>query len=108
MSSQLLLKPLYTVDMAIIKQLLSSKVFWEKIGASLSFRSGFCVFFPWRLFQLMRDGIVPLYRINMFRCVDGRTKEPEKKTLARVTHFLKGQLKKKNPYDHGLQPLKLV
>eukprot|EP00434_Breviolum_minutum_P001078 symbB.v1.2.000943.t2/scaffold45.1/size390604/6 len=30
---------------------------------------------PERLFQLMRDGIVPLYRINMFRCVDGRTKE---------------------------------
>lgn len=30
---------------------------------------------PQRLFKLMEDGIVPLYRINMFRCIDGRTKE---------------------------------
>lgn len=30
---------------------------------------------PQRLFKLMDDGIVPLYRINMFRCIDGRTKE---------------------------------
>lgn len=30
---------------------------------------------PQRLFKLMEDGIVPLYRINMFRCIDGRSKE---------------------------------
>ncbi|CAK8988542.1 unnamed protein product [Durusdinium trenchii] len=30
---------------------------------------------PQRLFKLMEDGTVPLYRINMFRCTDGKTKE---------------------------------
>lgn len=30
---------------------------------------------PKRLFELMQLGIVPLYRINMFRCTDGKTKE---------------------------------
>lgn len=106
MSSQLLLKPLYTVDMAIIKQLLSSKVFWEKIGASLSFRSGFCVFFHGGSFSWWE---MALCRCTGSTCLDVLTVAPRSQTknACKGDPFFEGSVEEKQSMlDHGLQLLK--